>query len=78
MKISDFELGTRLRVTGFGSGDSGYRSRLLSFGIRRGAEFEVVRVAPLGDPLEIRLRVGGSVSLRKVESEVIEVEEAGV
>ncbi|MBN1865088.1 MAG: ferrous iron transport protein A [Victivallales bacterium] len=74
MKISEFEPGARLRVTGFAVGDSGYRSKLLSLGIRKGAEFDLVRVAPLGDPLEIKLGVGGNVSLRRSESEVIDVE----
>lgn len=75
MKISEFEIGSRLKVVGFGEGSEGfYRSRLMSLGIRKGAEFELVRVAPLGDPLEIRLGVGGNVSLRRSEAEILEVE----
>ena len=31
-----------------------FRQKLFSLGLLPGAEFDVVRVAPLGDPLEIR------------------------
>ena len=42
-------------------------------GMMPGAEVEVRRVAPLGDPMKIQLR-GASVSLRKQEAAIIEVE----
>ncbi len=47
--------------------------RLMEMGLTRGAEFEVVRYAPLGDPIEIRLR-GYNLSLRRAEAGAIEVE----
>ena len=47
--------------------------RLMEMGLTRGAEFEVVRYAPLGDPIEIRF--GNSrLSLRKVEAANIAVQ----
>ncbi|GAA0468685.1 MULTISPECIES: FeoA domain-containing protein [Tatumella] len=33
-----------------------FRQRLLSLGLLPGTDFQVVRVAPLGDPLEIHTR----------------------
>jgi ferrous iron transport protein A len=39
-----------------------------------GAEFEVIREAPFGDPIEIRLQ-GASIALRKHEGDQLTVEE---
>jgi ferrous iron transport protein A len=47
--------------------------RLMEMGLTRGAMFEVVRYAPMGDPIEIRVR-GYHLSLRKSEAAGIEVE----
>jgi ferrous iron transport protein A len=42
-------------------------------GVLPGTSFQVTRVAPLGDPVEIKIR-GSQISVRKDEIEVIEVE----
>jgi len=47
-------------------------TRLLEMGVMRGTEIEVVKLAPLGDPIEIKLR-GYHLSLRKQEAEQIEM-----
>ena len=47
--------------------------RLMEMGIFDGAELEVIRFAPLGDPMEIRLH-GYHLSLRKSEAACVEVE----
>lgn len=49
------------------------RSRLLEMGITSGVEITLIKVAPLGDPIEVRLR-GYHLSLRKTEAKAIEVE----
>ena len=46
--------------------------RLLEMGITRGTKVEVVRFAPLGDPIDIKVR-GYHLSLRRQEAEVIRV-----
>ena len=43
-------------------------------GITPGTEIEVIRVAPLGDPIEVKIR-GYSLSLRKEEANFVEIEE---
>ena len=49
------------------------KSRLYTLGIIPGSLIEVLRFAPLGDPMQ--LRVGGSfISIRKAEADVIAVE----
>ena len=45
---------------------------LLMLGATPGAEFEVVRIAPLGDPVEIRVR-GSMISVRRDEAAIMEV-----
>lgn len=53
-EVNIFETDHRYRVTGFSDSMSpAYRQRLLSMGILPGALFRVVRVAPLGDPIQI-------------------------
>ncbi|TKI06578.1 FeoA family protein [Martelella alba] len=61
------------RVVGFSKGASDYRRRLLALGVTPGAPFKVTRVAPLGDPMEIRVR-GSSISVRKEEARILLVE----
>lgn len=72
MKLAGVPFATRVRVTRVG-GDGAYRRRLLELGLVPGTPIEVVRVAPLGDPLELLVR-GGSLSIRRAEAEVIDVE----
>ncbi len=47
--------------------------RLLEMGMTSGAEFEVVRFAPLGDPIDVKVR-GYHLSLRKHEAAGIRVQ----
>jgi ferrous iron transport protein B len=66
IELGDLKVGERGRVTGFARGDVGYRQKLLSMGLTPETEFTVLRVAPLGDPVEIRVR-DTSLSLRRDE-----------
>lgn len=50
--------------------------RLQEMGLVRGTPVQFVRVAPLGDPIEIRVR-GYSLSLRRQEAEAVIVEYDG-
>ena len=54
-------------------GGGAIRRRLMDMGISPGVMLEVKRVAPLGDPVEVRLR-GYNLSLRKNEADSIDVE----
>lgn len=49
-----------------------FRRKLLAMGITPGCKISVVRVAPFGDPLEIKIR-GFRLCLRKCEAALIEV-----
>lgn len=54
-------------------GDHSLRQRIHSMGITRGREIEVERMAPFGDPMEIKI-LGYHLSLRREEAKVISVE----
>lgn len=71
--LKELKAGDRARVAGFTEGGRSYRRKLLAMGLTPGIEFSVVRVAPLGDPVEVRVR-GSSVSLRKDEAAALRVE----
>ncbi|MCK4222075.1 MAG: ferrous iron transport protein A [Dehalococcoidia bacterium] len=63
------EKGTIVKIGGVG----GVHRRLLDMGLVSGSEVEVERVAPLGDPIEVRIK-GYHLSLRKEEASDIQVE----
>lgn len=73
MHIGELSVGERGRVIGYRRGDRPYREKLLAMGLTPGTEFSVVRLAPLGDPVEINVR-GYAVSLRKGEAQLLRVE----
>ncbi len=73
MSIRTMQPGDELKVLGYEKGNRDYRQKLLSMGLVPGTSFTVTRVAPLGDPVEIRLR-GFSMSLRRAEADTLKVE----
>lgn len=70
--LSELEPGERGRVSSI-AGDPEAVRRLMDLGLIRGTTLELVRRAPLGDPLEVRLR-GFMLTLRRSEAEHITVE----
>jgi ferrous iron transport protein A len=69
--LSALAAGQRGRVTGFNL-SSEQSQRLQEMGLTVGTEFEVVRFAPLGDPLEVKVR-GYHLSLRKRDAAGIRI-----
>lgn len=74
--LADFKVGEMGEILGFTKGAHAYRQKLLAMGLIKGTKFKVQRVAPMGDPLEIRVR-DFSLSLRKDEAKTLRVEEIG-
>ncbi|MDY3865974.1 MAG: ferrous iron transport protein A [Eubacteriales bacterium] len=54
-------------------GEGAVKRRIMDMGITRGTDIHVVRVAPLGDPVEVTVR-GYALSLRHEDADMIEVE----
>lgn len=67
LNTTDLQPGFRVRLIDFGLTPTLYRQKLLSFGITRGVELLIVRIAPLGCPIQIEVR-GASLALRKEEA----------
>ena len=70
--LAELPVGSSGRVQSFTAGSRG-AMRLREMGILPGTVLRVVRLAPLGDPLEIDVR-GFHLSLRKLEAAEILVE----
>ncbi len=64
------------KITGFDQSGKAYRKRLLAMGLTPGTAFRVTRFAPMGDPVEIKIR-GFSLTLRKNEAAVLLIEKIG-
>lgn len=73
MLLKDISIGQRARILGFNEGSQTYRRKLLAMGLTPGVEISVIRVAPMGDPIEIKVR-GFAMSLRKIEADALNVE----
>ncbi len=72
--LLDVEIGGKAIITRIHRDQEGaIRQRLLDMGVTRGCELVVERVAPLGDPIEVRLK-GYHLAIRKTEARLIEVE----
>jgi ferrous iron transport protein A len=69
--LNKLGIGCRGFVVSVG-GDRDIRRRLLEMGFCNGVPVEVIRRAPLGDPIEFRLR-GYHLSLRDEQAKFVEV-----
>jgi len=70
--LKDVKSGQTVRVTKM-NGAGVVRRRIMDMGITKGVEIYVRKVAPLGDPIEVKVR-GYELSLRKEDAKLIEVE----
>ncbi len=68
VQLRDIPVGNRGEVAGYSKADRAYRDRLLAMGLTKGTPFTVVRVAPLGDPIELEVR-GFRLSVRRAEAD---------
>jgi ferrous iron transport protein A len=64
-------IGATARVTGV-SGSGAVARRLLEMGVVPGAPVRIIKAAPLGDPIEVRIR-GYHLALRRTEAQTISV-----
>ena len=72
--LGELKAGERGRISQVG-GSGGIHRRILDMGVIPGTAVEVERIAPMGDPIWIRLR-GYQLSLRKEEAANVSVEVA--
>lgn len=72
MTLNNLPIGDEAIITKVG-GEGALRCRLLDMGIIPKTKVKVQKVAPMGDPIEIRLR-GYELTIRREDAEKIEVE----
>ena len=65
--IDAFKGGDIVRFIGFGNSDLNYRRKLLALGLTPGTEILISRIAPLGCPIQLKIR-GIALALRKNEA----------
>ena len=70
--LNQLGIGCRGSVCAVGGDDVELKRRLLEMGFCNGASVEVVRRAPLGDPIEFRLR-GYHLSLRDEHARHVQI-----
>ncbi len=71
MTLKDIKIGNSAVVTAVG-GEGALRQHFLDMGVLPGAEVTVVKYAPMGDPMELRIH-GYELTLRLADAEKIEV-----
>ena len=54
-------------------GEGAVKRRIMDMGITKGAELNIRKAAPLGDPIEVTVR-GYELSIRRADSGMIEIE----
>ena len=75
MTLRELGVGESARVTKVG-GEGALRQHFLDMGVIPGVEVTVVKLAPMGDPMELRLH-DYELTLRLAEAEQIGIEEIG-
>lgn len=71
MTLRELNPGEQGKVIGIGE-KGPIRRRIMDMGVTPGAVVKIIKVAPLGDPIEINIR-GYELSLRKEEAGQIEI-----
>ena len=73
LSLADLCKGESAKILSLNDCDKAYRTQLLAMGLTRGTRLQVLRIAPLGDPIVINVR-GASLSLRKHEAMGLKLE----
>ena len=69
--LKDLSIGQTGCITKIGT-TGALKQRFMDMGITKGTEVKVMKIAPLGDPIEIEIR-GYNLGVRKADAEKIEI-----
>ena len=70
--LRDIPVGSSCTVKAL-TGTGAVKRRIMDMGLTKGAKVKVVKVAPLGDPIQVNVR-GYELSIRKDEADKVEVD----
>lgn len=73
MQLKDMQTGDCGKIAALSGASGYYRNRLIAMGLLPGTAFRLVRMAPLGDPVEMEVR-GFRLILRKQEAALLLIE----
>ena len=73
MYLSELKVGQRAIIKKLNIQNKEIRRRLLDMGLTRGTKVEIKKIAPMGDPIDIKLR-DYELCISKTELSSIEVE----
>jgi len=73
MTLTNLPIGETAKILAV-NGNNEITRRLMEMGVVPGVEVRIIKSAPFGDPLEVRLR-GYHLAMRKSEADAIEVSE---
>ena len=76
MTINDLKIGQSGVITAVG-GEGSLRNRFLDMGLTPRTRVLLQKIAPMGDPMEIRVR-GYELTLRREDARLIEIREVEV
>ena len=76
MTLNDLKIGDSAVITDVG-GEGSLRNRFLDMGLLPRTKITLQKVAPMGDPLEIRVR-GYELTLRREDAKLIRIREVEV
>ena len=76
MTLNDLKIGDSAVITDVG-GEGSLRNRFLDMGLIPHTKVTLQKVAPMGDPVEIRVR-GYELTLRREDAKLIEIGEVEV
>jgi Fe2+ transport system protein FeoA len=77
MTFSQVEIGKKYKLVNYGESSKLLRKKCLSLGLLKGTLFKIIRVAPLGDPVQINVR-GYEITIRREDFENLEIVEVNV
>ena len=70
--LREAEIGETVKVVKL-HGEGAIKRRIMDMGLTKGVEVYIRKVAPLGDPIEVTVRVY-ELSIRKADADMVEVE----
>ena len=69
--LKSAKIGSTVKVKKL-TGEGAIKRRIMDMGITKGVEVKIIKVAPLGDPIELLVR-GYELSIRKADADMIEI-----
>ena len=73
MTLDKLEIGKDAVISSVNCPEIGLRKHILDMGLTPGTEVTLIKVAPMGDPMELRVR-GYELTLRKADAAMIDIE----